>query len=297
MTASTWQRLQHAVFTPPAGLAPAVLVAVSYARTCGDQEGLNLCRQEHWVIDCAWTPGLPVRCGAEAAPWETRPAGRLHCYAPGTSYWEDYRGLRGRRLAGQYLIVRDPVGTLAPLTGELGAARIDDGDGRLRTVQQEAFAAPGPPGFWRCQALWCELCDLLLAATPVGPGRWRSGGGAVAPGLVAQVDELLRARLDGPLTLAELARRLGLSPSSLCHRFRAEAGEPVMGRLRRLRVERALAMLPQGHRLDAVAQACGFCDRFHLAKAVRRVTGQPPSAWRTAPLPVGAGFPRPQPPA
>lgn len=95
---------------------------------------------------------------------------------------------------------------------------------------------------------------------------------------------MLRRDPAAPTDLAALARSLGVSPSSLSHRFRAEAGEPVMARLRRLRVERALAMLPQGHRLDEVAQACGFCDRFHLAKAVRRATGRPPSAWRSPPV-------------
>jgi len=280
MSATVWKRLQHAVFTPPAGLSPAVLVAVSYERICGEREGLNHCRHAHWVIDCAWSPGLPVRVGLESAPWETRPPGRLHIYAPGTSYWEDYRGSGGRRLAGQYLIVRDAVGVLAPLTGGVGAARIDDGDGRLRAIQQDAFAAPGAPGFWRCQGLWCALAEALLAAAPSAPGLWRSGT-PERPGLVARIDALLRARLDGQVSLDELAQQLGISASSLSHRFRAETGEPVMGRLRRLRVERALAMLPQGHRLDDVAQACGFCDRFHLAKAVRRLTGRPPSAWRS----------------
>lgn len=283
MAVTVWNRLQHAVFTPPEGLSPAVLVAVSYERTCGSHETLNHCRQEHWVIDCAWTPGLPVRVGSDSAPWEVRPPGRLHCYAPGTSYWEDYRGAGGRRIAGQYLIVRDAVGVLAPLTGRLGYALIDDGDGRLRALQQEAYAAPGTPGFWRCQTLWCALVEVLLSAAPVAAGRWRTGASVVPPGLIAQVDEQLRNGLAGAVTLAGLARSLAISPSSLSHRFRAEAGESVMGRLRRLRVERALAMLPQGHRLDDVALACGFCDRFHLAKAVRRLTGRPPSAWRTSP--------------
>jgi AraC-like DNA-binding protein len=273
-----WNRLQHTVFTPPPGLAPAVLTAVSYERTCGDLEGVNLARHEHWVLDCAWSPGLRVRIGA--GDWQERPPGRLHCYAPGTPYAEDWRGLRRRRLAGQYLIVRDPVGVLTPLTGALGHACIDDADGRLRALLQEPFAIAGTPGFWTCQALWCALVGHLLAATPDGPGRWRCGGVPSQPSLVQRVEDLLRLRLDDAVGIADLARELDVSPSSLSHRFRAEAGETVMGRLRRLRVERALALLPQGLRLDDIAAACGFCDRFHLAKAVRRLTGRPPSVWR-----------------
>ncbi|MEK7412196.1 MAG: AraC family transcriptional regulator [Planctomycetota bacterium] len=282
MSAKIWNRFQHAVFKPPAAMTPAVLVAASYERTCSNQETVSHCCHENWVLDCSWTPGLYIRIGSASEPMQLRPPGRVHCYAPGTRYWEDCRSLSGRRISGQYLVVRDRVGVLSPLITK-GAALVDDGDGRLRAILQEAFAVSGAPSFWRCQALWCTLVETLLMSVPISAGHWHCGATAAAANLGAQVEELLRNDLTSPICLEGLARSLGISPSSLSHRFRAETGESVMGRLRRLRVERALAMLPHGHRLDDVAQACGFCDRFHLAKAVSRITGRPPSAWRTAP--------------
>lgn len=277
-----WMRLQHAVFPPRPGVGPAVLVAASYACRGFRSTGIGSLRYPDWVVDVPWQPGLRVRIGSEDAPWFERPVGRLHLYAPHTAFWEDGQFLPGGAMSGTYLIVRDPADALAQLTRARGYAAVDDPEGRLRRVLEAAFAEPGNPGFWRCQAAWAGLMEELGTAAPVAEGLYRVGGAAPAAHLAGRVEEQLRQHLDRPLTLDGLARRLGLSVSSLCHRFRAEAGETVMARWRRLRVERALALIPRGHRLDDIAALCGFGDRFHLSRTVRQVTGRSPAAWRRA---------------
>jgi len=278
-----WTILQHVVFPIVPGVLPAVRIAARHERRHFSAAAIARMQVADWVVDMPWQHGLRMRVGGEDAPWQVRPAGRLHIYAPETVFWEDPRGMPGGVLRGVYLIFRDPAALLARLTGRSGFAAVDDHEGRLRRILAAPFTDPGVPSFWRCQAALAGLLDELAAAAPAGGGLYRVGGAMAEPGLASRVDAELREHLDRPLSLAEVARRLGLGVSSLCHRFRAEAGEPVMARWRRLRVERALALMQRGIRLDEVAGMCGFCDRFHLSRTVRQVTGRSPASWRKAP--------------
>jgi AraC-like DNA-binding protein len=275
-----WIRHQHAVFTPAPGISPAVLTASSYEcrgfRTDGP---VRLCYAD-WVADIPALPGLRVRVGDDSSPWIERPVGRMHLYAPRTPFWEDGQRLPRGHMSGIYVIVRDATGLLARITGERGFAMVDDAAGLLRRALTGAFAAPGHPTFWRCQAAWAEAMEELSNAIPVSGCLHRVGGAPEGKRLVDRVEAEILRHLDRPLALAGLAHRLGISVSSLCHRFRREAGEPVMMRWRRLRVERAVALLARGHRLSEIAEMCGFSDRFHLSRTIRQLTGHPPAEWR-----------------
>jgi AraC-like DNA-binding protein len=104
---------------------------------------------------------------------------------------------------------------------------------------------------------------------------------------VSLLDELLveRARryiadnLVRPLQLAAAARVLGVSVSTLCHKFRAETGESFAAMHRRLRLERGIALLAAGtHRtVKEAAAAAGFADPLHFSRAVKRLSGRAPS--------------------
>jgi AraC family transcriptional regulator, positive regulator of tynA and feaB len=81
---------------------------------------------------------------------------------------------------------------------------------------------------------------------------------------------------------ADLAAQLGVSLRSL-HRSFTGVGDTVMGCWRRLRVERACALLDQP-RLAAlpiaeIALRCGYTDASHFARDFQRVTGQTPLRW------------------
>lgn len=275
-----WTRLQYAVFTPTPDISPAVLTASSYECRGFRSDGpVRLC-SAHWVADIPELPGLRVRVGDESAPWIERPVGRMHLYAPHTPFWEDGQRLPRGHMSGIYVIVRDGSSLLSRITGERGFAIIDDVAGRLRHALASAFATPGHPTFWRCQAAWAGAMEELSQAVSVSGCLHRVGGAPAEKRLVDRVEAEILRHLDRPLALADLAHRLDISVSSLCHRFRIEAGEPVMVRWRRLRVERALALLARGHRLSDIAEMCGFCDRFHLSRTIRHLTGHPPAEWR-----------------
>jgi methylphosphotriester-DNA--protein-cysteine methyltransferase len=109
------------------------------------------------------------------------------------------------------------------------------------------------------------------------------------PGGVAEAErrfveralEVMRARLDEPLSIGDLAAALAASASSFAHRFRAADGRTPMHALADLRVERAKMLLAtaRGTVLD-VAMSAGFQSLSAFARAFRRRTGLAPSFWR-----------------
>lgn len=94
---------------------------------------------------------------------------------------------------------------------------------------------------------------------------------------------VMRARLDEPLTLDDLAAAMAASPSAFARRFRAADGRTPVWALADLRAERAEALLadPRLSVLEA-GLAAGFGSPSAFARAFRRRTGRSPSAWRRA---------------
>jgi len=98
------------------------------------------------------------------------------------------------------------------------------------------------------------------------------------PPWVGKVEEYLAAHWKEKITLANLSRIAGVSPSQLAHGFAGEFGQPLRPYLCKLRLERAKTMLENGAGSKEAAAATGFYDEFHLSKAFKREYGAPPSA-------------------
>jgi AraC family transcriptional regulator len=93
--------------------------------------------------------------------------------------------------------------------------------------------------------------------------------------------ELAEARLGDPLTVPDLARAAGLSPSHFSHEFKRETGQAPRVYLRRARLERAKRLLAADDRpVTEVALECGFCSASHLATSFARAYRMPPSRYR-----------------
>lgn len=116
---------------------------------------------------------------------------------------------------------------------------------------------------------------LLLAQTQVdGPGMRRD------PRLQACLG-LLGPRPGRPLSVGELARRVGLSPSRLAHLFRARFGLGLAQWRDRERVRAAGELLRSGSLPVAeVAAAVGFASPTRFTLRFRQLTGVTPSVWR-----------------
>lgn len=91
----------------------------------------------------------------------------------------------------------------------------------------------------------------------------------------------VQAHLDSDLTLAELAKKAGLSPIHFHRVFKAETGETPANYVSRLRLERAAFRLQiQDASVFEIALDCGYRNHETFTRAFRRAFGTSPSAYR-----------------
>jgi AraC-like DNA-binding protein len=113
-----------------------------------------------------------------------------------------------------------------------------------------------------------------------GARRVRGGPGGAAHDRAAALRDLLDADPGAQHTLAELAERVGASPTHLVRSFAARFGVPphayVVGR----RVEAARRLLLDGRPPAEVAASVGFHDQAHLTRHFRRHVGTTPGRYR-----------------
>jgi AraC family transcriptional regulator len=95
--------------------------------------------------------------------------------------------------------------------------------------------------------------------------------------------EALHARAGEPLDLGSLAAEVGVHPAHLARTFRRRLGLTPGQYLRRVRLERAIALLARTDcAIAEVAVASGFYDQSHLTNLMQRTTGLTPSQYRRA---------------
>ena len=87
-----------------------------------------------------------------------------------------------------------------------------------------------------------------------------------------------------PLTLDELARRAGMSPSSFSHHFRAIREVSPVEYLIRCRLRRAVSMFASHNDISQIAAECGFAEQAYFSRLFRRRFGRSPSQFRQLPL-------------
>ena len=124
--------------------------------------------------------------------------------------------------------------------------------------------------------------DAAVARTRLA-ALWRTLGrrsDTPPASLVTVIEQHLAASLDGRVRLGDLARRLGYSPSHLSTLIRRTTGRTFVALRRRLRFERACALLREGASVKAAALAAGFDDPAYFSRLFKRRVGVPPSRWR-----------------
>jgi len=243
---------------------------------------------ELWVLDCSRSDCGRVRVGSPRSRWWPRPPRVAHLYPPGTPYWEDASSVRRPIREAWVLFTGGDQAGLDRLVGRgRRFARIADPGGILdarlqemaRTGQERADA-----GFWRAQSLLALLFETLHAAESQGDGTFTLVS-AEAPDdhsgeLIRNTHEYFRAHLGDKVTLAAVARHLGMSSSAFSHRYSEQAGRSPMASLTAMRIELAKSLLLRGLKMEAVARQTGFFDAFHFSKAFKKCCGMSPSRFR-----------------
>lgn len=102
-----------------------------------------------------------------------------------------------------------------------------------------------------------------------------------APRWLGQAKQLLHDRFTETLTLAEIARHVGVSPAYLAQMFHKHYFNTVGGYLRQLRLEFACReMVTSNAPLCQIALAAGFSDQSHLTRMFKRHMGISPAQYR-----------------
>jgi AraC-like DNA-binding protein len=233
-----------------------------------------------WVIDWHDRPGRSIRVNGQGE--HVRPARSWYIYPPETAYEERDDSARAGSLQRDHLWFFFTLAKPWPLlAGRAFSVIVDDDEVLAPHIQaMHGHQARGEPEHALAvhgHAL-AVLGEVLIAArsgagTPEDPWRIRSARARTAS-LLQLVDREALRNLRRPPDLAALAERLGLSTSTLCHRFKAETGMTVMARLRWLRIREARTLLAQPDAtVKETAWRLGYSSPFHLSQQFHAITG------------------------
>lgn len=93
--------------------------------------------------------------------------------------------------------------------------------------------------------------------------------------------DLIASRLNGDISISEIAAECGLTPSYFARQFAEATGTTPHRWLLKMRVQQAKQLMAEGRlSLAEVAIACGFADQSHFTRVFSRETGATPRAWR-----------------
>jgi AraC-like DNA-binding protein len=136
------------------------------------------------------------------------------------------------------------------------------------------------------QAVVDHIHDLAALALGANRDTQERGSGATAAArLRATLAHIAESFTEPGLTLAEVARRQGVSPRYL-QRLLEGSGMSFTARVNELRLQRALALLTNGggveRRISDIALAAGFSDISNFNRLFRSRFGDTPSGVRCA---------------
>ncbi|HGO8331584.1 TPA: helix-turn-helix transcriptional regulator [Neisseria meningitidis] len=192
-------------------------------------------------------------------------------------------GREYRPSAGEIWLVRgdlaDVSETLLPDNSGMCALHLDFSLEKLRRWHDEGLLderlfSPQTIGRFALQRLAQNAAALTAAACPLLQRPFESDGFGL---LADEAADILQHEFARPLTIAEIARRVGLNECYLKRYFKAQTGETVAGCLRRLRLEHALALIESGSTVQAAMHFCGYRHAGRFNEAFRRHYGFLPS--------------------
>jgi AraC-like DNA-binding protein len=111
--------------------------------------------------------------------------------------------------------------------------------------------------------------------------RWRDRLPSALSPEIAQTLRWVEIHLDTSLSLEALAKNVHLSPKHFARKFKATLGITPMEHVRRVRHERAQALLAASDSsVGEIAQQCGFDDTAHFSRVFKQLSGLTPLEFR-----------------
>lgn len=121
--------------------------------------------------------------------------------------------------------------------------------------------------------------DAGVGKFTLRPSQWRVRCCCVRMIRFVAIDRIR----DQTITVDELAREAGMSPSHFSRVFKETLGSTPMQYVLAYRIEQAVAMMQDASRpLGDIALACGFADQAHFTRSFKQVTSQTPRQYRAS---------------
>jgi AraC family transcriptional regulator len=121
----------------------------------------------------------------------------------------------------------------------------------------------------------------LLRQYATGRPRNRSYRSGLAPWQLRTAKALMRANLNGEISLARIASECGLSAAHFARAFRISTGAPPHRWLLNQRIQQSKALMVDSTlSLTEIAIKCGFSDQSHFTRAFTAAVGTTPGRWR-----------------
>ena len=135
------------------------------------------------------------------------------------------------------------------------------------------------------EPLEAESLALTLVQRALGPRTTHAAGASIGrQRLVDRAKLVLTGDLGRRWTLAEIAAEMRCSPVYLTQVFQQVEGLPLYRYQLRLRLARALDLLPQYDDLTTLSLDLGFSSHSHFSAAFREAYGRSPSEFRQSAL-------------
>lgn len=151
----------------------------------------------------------------------------------------------------------------------------------MRAVAEEArHQALGGPLYvdWLARGL---IVHLLRRYAQIDFAPVQAAG--LGPAKKRRVADFVEAHLADPLTLADMAQAVGMTPCVFSRLFRLSFGQPPYAYVIARRIEAARRLLTgSALPIKEIAATCGFTDQAHLTQLFVRVHGKAPAAYRKA---------------
>jgi AraC-like DNA-binding protein len=125
--------------------------------------------------------------------------------------------------------------------------------------------------------IFIQILRAYLARFPDDGGGFL---GALRDPSTAAALGAMHRRAEAPWTVASLAEEVGLSRSVFAARFTRLVGEPPLGYLTRLRMQKAATLLRDGATLGTASRLTGYASEASFSHAFRQWAGVAPGAWR-----------------
>lgn len=110
------------------------------------------------------------------------------------------------------------------------------------------------------------------------------------PPTIAEASRIIREKFALTLSLAEVAKEVGLSRESLSRLFHSNLGVTFSNYLHHVRLEEARQLLAESKQsIREIARQCGYHSLSQFNRRFKSATGISPSQFRRQPSPYGTG--------